>query len=128
LQLPVQLIREKGQDDRLVWSLKDPDFVPADVKNNDGYVVMGDKRSRTNTWGHHASPIMTVVGDHLYLPTMLGTVYCIHWNAEKLDEKAILAINDLGPAGRTWTRASLSYDSGRLYAHTIKQLLCIEAR
>jgi hypothetical protein len=128
LQLPVQLIREKGKDDQLIWSLKDPHFVPSDIKNTDGYVVMGDKRSRTNTWGHHASPIMTVVGDHLYLPTMVGTVYCIRWNAEKLDEKAILAINDLGPAARTWTRASLSYDSGRLYAHTLKQLLCIEGR
>ena len=128
LQLPVQLIREEGQDDQLVWSLKDPSFVPADMKNSDGFLVMGDKRSRTNTWGHHASPIMTAVGEHLYLPTMAGTVYCMRWNAEKLDETAILAINDLGPAGPTWTRASLSYDNGRLYARTIKQLLCIESR
>ncbi|MDA9857665.1 PQQ-like beta-propeller repeat protein [Rubripirellula sp.] len=127
LQLPVQLIRTVGQEDQLVWKQKQRSFVPADMKNNDGFVVMGDKRSRTNTWGHHASPIMTVVGEHLYLPTMSGTVYCIRWNADKLDERAILAINDLGPAGPTWNRASLSFADGRLYAHTSKQLLCIES-
>ena len=128
LQLPVQLIRRTDQDDQLVWSLKEPSFVPADMKNSHGFIVMGDKRSRTNTWGHHASPIMTVVGEQLYVPTMSGTVYCIDWNADRLDEKAILAINDLGPAGPTWTRASLSFVDGRIYAHTIKQLLCIEER
>jgi len=58
----------------------------------------------------------------------VGTVYCIRWNAERLDETAILGINDLGPAGTTWTRASLSYAGGRLYAHTIKQLICIESQ
>ncbi|MCH1493867.1 MAG: PQQ-binding-like beta-propeller repeat protein [Rubripirellula sp.] len=127
LQLPVQLIREESKNDRLIWSLKDMGFVPSEMKNQNGFVVMGDKRSRTNTWGHHASPIMTVVGQHLYLPTLVGTVYCIDWNADRLDEHAILGINDLGPAGGTWTRASLSYADGKLYAHTIKELICIEA-
>ena len=127
LQLPVQLIRQQNQPDQLVWSLREKAFVPATMKNNDGFVVMGDKRSRTNTWGHHASPIMTVVGKHLYLPTLSGTVYCIDWNAEEFNEDAIVAINDLGPAGPTWTRASLSYHHGRLYAHTLTHLLCIQA-
>ena len=127
LQLPVQLIREVEKDDQMIWSLKDKGFVPSEMKNQNGFVVMGDKRSRTNTWGHHASPIMTVVGQHLYLPTLVGTVYCIDWNADRLDEHAILGINDLGPVGDTWTRASLSYAEGNLYAHTIKHLICIQA-
>ena len=124
LQLPIQLVREAGQPDLKVWS-RAKGFRSADMKNNNGFVVMGDRRSRTNTWGHHASPIMTVVGEHLYLPTLVGTVYCIKWNAARLDEKAIAGINDLGPAGPTWTRASLSYANGKLYARTIKQLICI---
>ncbi len=126
LQLPVQLLRQSGQADQLIWSLDDQDFVPAVMKNNDGFVVMGDKRSRTNTWGHHASPIMTAIGNQLYLPTLLGTVYCIQWDVKTLDEQAILAINDLGAPGDTWTRASITYDQGRLYSRTIKQLICIE--
>lgn len=125
LQLPVQVLRNKNQADRLVWSLNESSFIPADMKNNDGFLVMGDRRSRTNTWGHHASPIMTVVGSHLYIPTMSGTVYCIDWNVGSLDENAILSINDLGVAGSTWTRSSISFDSGKLYARTIKQLICI---
>jgi len=128
LQLPVQLLRRKESTDRMIWSLKDPDFVEADLRNNNGYVVMGDPRSRTNTWGHHASPIMTAIGDHLYLPTLLGTVYCIDWKSETLDENAILSINDLGRPGQTWTRASMSYANGKLYAHTIQKLICIEAQ
>ena len=128
LQLPVQLLRAPEGDDRLIWSMEDSGFVAADLKNNDGFVVMGDKRSRTNTWGHHASPIMTAVGDCLYLPTLLGTVYCIDWKSETLDENAILSINDLGRPGQTWTRASISYANGKLYAHTIQKLICIEAQ
>ncbi|MEC7678706.1 MAG: PQQ-binding-like beta-propeller repeat protein [Planctomycetota bacterium] len=123
--MPVQVLRNKNQADRLVWSLNESSFIPADMKNNDGFLVMGDRRSRTNTWGHHASPIMTVVGSHLYIPTMSGTVYCIDWNVGSLDENAILSINDLGVAGPTWTRSSISFDSGKLYARTIKQLICI---
>ena len=39
---------------------------------------------------------------------------------------AIKAVNDLGPGGETWTLASLSYAGGRLYAHTMKEIICIE--
>ena len=127
LQLPVQLVRKPGEEEVRVWGLKDAEFIPADMTNADGHVVMGDRRSRTNTWGHHASPLMTVVGQHLYLPTMSGTVYCIRWDAEQLHEEALLGISDLGPVGPTWTRASISYDSGRLFTRTIRNLICIEA-
>lgn len=59
---------------------------------------------------------------------MNGTVYVIDWNAPKLDEVAILSINDLGPAGKSYTRASLFFDGGRIYAHTIRELICIGKR
>ncbi len=95
------------------------------MKNSRGYVVVGDDRSMGNGWGHHASQVPTVIGEHLYVPTMAGTVYVIRWEAEKLDESAIEAINDLGPVGQSWNRASLSYSRGKLYAHTIRELICI---
>lgn len=56
---------------------------------------------------------------------MAGTVYVIGWNAETLDESAIVSINDLGPVGQSWNRASLSFSRGRLYAHTIREVICI---
>ncbi len=66
-----------------------------------------------------------MVGDYLYMPTMIGMVYVIRWNAPTLDESALVSISDLGPAGKTWTLSSLAYHDGRLYARTLKELICI---
>lgn len=95
------------------------------MKDSAGHVVMGDQRSTGNGWGHHASQVPTVIGEYLYLPTMAGTVYVIRWNSDVLDENAIVAINDLGPVGESWNRASLSFANDSLYAHTINGLICI---
>ena len=147
LQLPVQLLREPGNPDRLLWDaagipaewlpqrtgknatrplpITQWAFHPNDMQNARGFTVVGDARSRGNGWGHHAGAIPTAIGDHLYFPVMSGTVYVLKWNVDRLDEDAIVAINDLGPVGQAWTRASLSAAGGRLYAHTIRSLICI---
>ncbi|MEM9369230.1 MAG: alpha/beta hydrolase fold domain-containing protein, partial [Planctomycetota bacterium] len=149
LQLPVQLRRDTSNDDAYLWSprglseveieaamasqRKRPKtlpiqlwtFRPNDMKNSRGHLVMGDPRSRGNGWGHHASQIPTVVGKQLYIPVMNGTVYVIRWDAKHLDEKAIVAINDLGPVGESFHRASLSFANGKLFAHTIQAIVCI---
>ena len=146
LQLPVQMKRTLDAE-TFIWSEEDvPRPVlnwrngkplaqirfnngpsrPMTVKNSRGYEVMGDVRSRGNGWGHHAGATPTVIGDYLYIPIMSGNVYVIRWNAEQLDEQAIVAINDLGPVGETWTRANISFAGGRLYAHTIKNVICIQ--
>jgi hypothetical protein len=57
---------------------------------------------------------------------MNATVYVIDANAESFDENAIVAINDLGPVGRSFNRASLSFAGGHLFAHTIHELICID--
>lgn len=31
----------------------------------------------------------------------------------------------VGPAGETWTLASFSYANGRLWMHTMKEVICI---
>ena len=150
LQLPVQLRRTLGDPDEYLWSPrglteaeieaamssqpKRPKtlpiqlwmYKPNDMKNGRGHVVMGDARSRGNGWGHHASQIPTIVGEHLYIPVMNGTVYVIRWDADQLDENAIVAINDLGPVGESFNRASLSFADGKLFAHTIKGIVCID--
>ena len=145
LELPLQLSRAADGDDELHWYAPPPGKAPDkskrrkgakhpplnmqgvlnEVKNARGLVVMGDKRSRGNGWGHVASPVPSVAGEHLYVPVMNGTVYVLRWNAPTLDEKAVAAINDLGPAGKSWTRASLSFADGHVYAHTIRELICV---
>ncbi|NQV23040.1 MAG: alpha/beta hydrolase fold domain-containing protein [Rhodopirellula sp.] len=151
LQLPVQsLPGSMRNDDQWLWTWRDLPadridalksglkksqqdipitqwaFQPNDMKNSRGYVVMGDARSKGNGWGHHASAIPTAIGDNLYVPIMSGNVYVLRHAAKTLDENALIAINDLGPIGQSWNRASISYSHGRLYAHTIGKLICIE--
>ena len=143
LQLPVQVLHQSGKADRILWdaegSIAPYGIKPKgdlkvnywalrhnDMKNSRGFQVVGDERSRGNGWGHVATQIPTVIGDYLYVPTMNGTVYVLKWDAAKLDENALVSINDLGPAGQAWGRASLSFSGGKVYAHTIKEVLCIQ--
>jgi acetyl esterase/lipase len=100
-------------------------FALNDMKNSRGHVVMGDARSMGNGWGHQASAIPTAIGDYLFVPVMSGNVYVLRHAAETFDENALVSINDLGPIGQSWTRASISYSNGKLYAHTINKLICI---
>ena len=135
LELPLQLSRSQNGEERLKWyvtphskkdkQMKDQHFAPNDMKNSRGFVVFGDKRSKQNGWGHIASALPSVSGEHLYVPVMNGTVYVIRWNAKKLTEQAIVSVNDLGPAGRSFNRAGIAFANGRAYAHTIRELICI---
>jgi hypothetical protein len=68
------------------------------------------------------------VGRYLFFPVVTGTVYVIDSEAKSLSPKAIVSINDLGIGGETWTLASLSFARGRLYAHTMREIICIGAR
>jgi hypothetical protein len=56
---------------------------------------------------------------------MIGITYVIDSKAVVLDEHALLAVNDLGPNGETWSLNSISYDNGRIYHRSLKELVCI---
>ncbi len=43
------------------------------------------------------------LGNKIYFTTMLGITYVVDADAKVLDESALLAINDLGPSGETWS-------------------------
>ena len=121
LQVPVQVKREMGQDEMVAW--RDP--VKNDMKNANGNRVTQDKRNAGDGWGHVSAASPIVVGDYLYMPTMLGMVYVVRWQAEQFDERALVGVADLGPLGGTWTLSSLSFSEGNLYARTLKHLICI---
>jgi len=134
LELPLQVSRKPGEKEEWIWfqtvkGKKAPGLtkqgIPNDMRNSRGFQVVGDKRSHGSGWGHVASPQMTVAGKHLYIPVMNGTVFVIDLEAPQLEESAIVAINDLGPAGQSFTRASLSFAGGKVFAHTIRELICI---
>ncbi|MDF1815793.1 MAG: PQQ-binding-like beta-propeller repeat protein [Verrucomicrobiales bacterium] len=143
LELPLQLKRNSDGTEELLHMPNPPPtykdkkgklkplpfnqiaFTPNDMKNSRGLVVVGDARSRYNGWGHYSSVVPTLIGANLYIPTMSGTVFVIAANAQRLNGDAVVAINDLGPVGEAWNRASLSFAHDRIYAHTIKEILCI---
>lgn len=150
LQLPVQLKRTPGDStDHLLWDHSEVTadvvsafysgkkkqtktipihqwcFVPNEMKNSRGFVVMGDARSRHTGWGHHASQVPTLIGTRLFVPVLNGTVYVIDAAVNKLDQQAIVSLNDLGEVGKSYNRASLSFAGGKLFAHTIRELICI---
>jgi len=124
LQVPVQVVRAPGQPDEVRWR----EALANDMKNSGGFRATQDRRNAGNGWGHVSAASPTVVGDKIYLPTMIGMVYVLKWDAENLDDKALLSISDLGPATQTWSLSSLSFADGRLYARTLKELICIGAK
>lgn len=123
LQVPVQVIRRDGADDEVRWTQP----LKNDMKTSNGFVATQDKRNAGSGWGHVSAASPIVVGENIYIPTMLGMVYVLKWNAETLDEKSLVSISDLGPAGETWSLSSLSFSGGHLYARTLKELICLGA-
>lgn len=121
LQVPVQVVRN-AETETLLWDTP----LKNGVRNNDGFIVYQDKRATLSGWGHVSAASPIVVGEHLYMPTMLGMVYVIRWNAAKLDETALVSISDIGPAQKTWSLSSLAYAEGRLFARTLRELICID--
>jgi len=124
LELPAQLMpstESRAQDIRL-WGKGNPTNRPL---NAAGFAV-GDKGHNGTGWGHISAASPTRIGRYLFLPVVTGTVYVIDTEAESLSPQSIVAINDLGPGGETWSLASLTFANGRLYAHTMTEILCIE--
>ena len=109
LEVPVQVVQGKAN-----WTKA----LPNDMRNAKGFLATNDKRNAGSGWGHCSAASPIVVGEHLYMPTMIGMVYVLKWNAPILDEKALVSISDLGPAGKTWSLSSLSFSNGRTVSYT----------
>lgn len=124
LELPVQVYREAGKAERFVWN--EPQ--PSSTVNSRGIDVAGDPRSRRDGWFWCFLGNPVVVNDKIFFTTMLGVTYVIDGKAKTLDERALLAVNDLGAPGQTWSLNSISYANGRLYHRSMKEVVCIGAR
>ncbi len=123
LELPAQLLasKESRARDQLLWGKGSKRNRPLNAR---GFAV-GDKGHNGTGWGHLSAASPILVGRYLLIPVVTGTVYVIDAEAEPLSPKSLVAVNDLGPGGETWTLASLSFSNGRLYAHTMREILCI---
>ncbi len=125
LELPAQLMpsSKSRADDVRLWGKGHPENQPL---NQAGFAV-GDKGHTGTGWGHISAASPTRVGHFLFLPVVTGTVHVIDTSKKDLSPDSIIAINDLGLGGETWTLATLTFANGRLYAHTMKEVICIGA-
>lgn len=146
LELPLQVLREPESPEKVLWNaehmrdelaslegqkkekrdLTNTSLRMNTVKNSRGHTVMGDLRARDNGWGHTASPLPSAFGNRLIVPILSGMVFVIQSDAHPLDSKAVMAINDLGTLGESFTRANLTTDGRRIFAHTIQGVVAFE--
>jgi outer membrane protein assembly factor BamB len=95
--------------------------------NSRGIDVADDKRSRRDGWWWCFNGNTIAVNQFLYFTFMGGKVQVLDGKADTLDQHALVAFNDLGKFGETWSVNTPSFSNGRLYHRTMKELLCIEA-
>jgi hypothetical protein len=97
-----------------------------ETTNAEGVDVATEERSRMDGWETPAfwgSPV--ALNHKVFFTTSLGTTYVLDARAKVLDEAAIVAVNDLGPLGKTWSQNSISFDGKRIYHRTAKELIAI---
>ena len=121
LEVPTDV--ERGTPDKFLW--RKP--LAARALNSRGLEVTGDERSRWSGWDWVFNGSPTRVNERLYFTLMSGLVYVLDASAKEFDASALLALDDLGRAGETWTANSLSCSGGRLYHRTAAELLCFGA-
>ena len=125
LELPVTVIRKPGEPEKKVYGVA----VRTRTQDINGVDVAAEDRSRTDGWEIPAfwgSPVE--LGGKIYFTTMLGITYVVDAHAKVLDESAVLAINDLGPSGETWSLNTPSLANGVLYHRTAKELVAIRKK
>ncbi len=122
LELPVTVVRKPGQQERFIYD----EAVRTRTDDYKGRDVAAEDRSRTDGWqipAFFGSPI--AINGKIFIGTMLGITYVIDGRARVLDERALISVSDLGPSGETWSLNSLSYQNGRLYHRSLKEVVCI---
>ena len=121
LQVPRQVVRHPNEPDRLLWN----EHIPSDGTNSRGLPIANDKRSQRDGWGHVTCGSPIAVNQYVYFSTMIGMTYVVDSQAAELDSSALISINDLGPAGKTWSLSSPSYANGRIFHRGLKQVVSI---
>ena len=126
LEVPAQLVasEKSREEDTLLWGKGKKDNKPV---NASGFAI-GRKGHNTTGFGHISAASPTRVGKHLFFPVVTGTVYVVDSTVDELTPEALVAVNDLGPAGETWTLASFSFANKKLFMHTMREIICIGAQ
>ena len=99
--------------------------VAASTVNSRGIDAASDPRSRRDGWHWNFNAPPLCLGGRIYWTMMNGVTYVLDASAPVLDERALLAVNDLGPVGGTWCLSAPGFDGRRLYYRTMTGAVCI---
>jgi outer membrane protein assembly factor BamB len=99
--------------------------VAASTVNSQSRDIAQDPRSKRDGWHwvFIGSPI--AVDGKIYYTIQNGVTYVLNGKTKPMDERAILAVNDLGPLGQTWSLNTPTAVNGKLYHRTMKELICL---
>lgn len=122
LQVPIQVVRKPGSPDKTLWN----SHIPSLGRNSRGMRTANDKRSERDGWGHVTAGSPIAVNQYVFFSTMIGMTYVVDYSAQVFNESALIAINDLGPAGDTWSLSTVSYANGKIYHRGLKHVVCID--
>ncbi|WDE98779.1 PQQ-binding-like beta-propeller repeat protein [Lentisphaera profundi] len=122
LELPTELIRGKDKEDQWLYQTKETN----DGLNSKGQRHAGDSRTRGDGFQKCFLGSPTAVNGKVYFTSALGLTYVLDANAAIFNEKALIAVNDLGERGKTWTVGSLTYANGKIYHRDLKAVVCVE--
>ncbi|GAA4237629.1 hypothetical protein GCM10022291_24950 [Postechiella marina] len=117
----IEMPQEINEDGSFVWR-KD--------QKNDGLNAKGqlhalDARTRGDGFQKCFLGSPTMINNYIYFTNAIGLVYVVDANAKTFDASAIVAVNDLGKKGETWSVNSLSFANGHIYHRTMKEIICI---
>ena len=105
--------------------------VKNDMLNSRGVFAAGDKRSIMSGWAKGNTrfwPAPLVINDKIYINALTGLTYVVDVNAEVLNEKALISVNDLGPAGKSWSGNPITFSDGMIFHRSMKELFCIQQK
>lgn len=117
----IEVPREIDSHGNFVWKKEQKN----DGLNSQGQMHGADGRTRGSGFQKCFLGSPTMVNNYIFFTNAIGMVYVIDVNANKFDESAIVAVNDLGKAGETWTVNTLTYANGKIYHRTMKEIICI---
>lgn len=122
LQVPIQVKRGLHKKDSLMWT----NHIPSSIKNSRGIETTAELRAKGDGWGNVTPGCPIAINKFVFFSTMIGMTYVVNSQSEIFDESALISINDLGPAGKTWSLSTLSYANGKIYHRGLKHLVCIK--
>lgn len=99
--------------------------VAASTVNTRGRDIAQDPRSRRDGWHWVFLGSPVVAAGKLYYTLQNGITYVLDTRVSTLDAQTIIAVNDLGPLGQTWSLNTPTPVNGKLYHRTMKELLCL---